>query len=127
MIEDVAIVSSVEMGFREGVVVPGVVDWEVCWVYWMYLTMWKIFEGVEERVIMVVTPADVARRAAMSLVAMPPVPTLEPAVETGLELVDLSDPVQLGNIGNTINIQCTYILHNQDGLSIWVSPWIIGV
>lgn len=49
---------------------------------WMYLTMWKMFEGVEERVMMVVTPAEVARRAAMSLVAIPPVPTLEPAVDT---------------------------------------------
>ena len=76
--------SSVEMGFREGVVVPGLVDKGVGCVDWMYLTMWKMFEGVEERVIIVVTPAEVARRAAMSLVAMPPVPTLEPAVETGL-------------------------------------------
>jgi len=63
----------------------------------MYLTMWKMFEGVEERVMIVVTPADVARRAAMSLVAMPPVPTLEPAVETGLGL--LADPLILCNWG----------------------------
>lgn len=44
--------------------------------------MWKMFEGVEERVIIVVTPAEVARRAAVSLVDMPPVPREEPAVET---------------------------------------------
>lgn len=44
--------------------------------------MWKILLGVEERVMMVVTPAEVARRAAVSLVDMPPVPSEEPAVET---------------------------------------------
>lgn len=65
---------------------PGVAEQEGVCVDWMYLTMWKMFEGVEERVMMVVTPAEVARRAAMSLVAIPPVPTLEPAVETEMEM-----------------------------------------
>ena len=51
-------------------------------MYWIYFTMWKIFEGIEARVMMVVTPTEVARRAAMSLVAIPPVPTLDPAVDT---------------------------------------------
>src|SRR5437773_12231272 len=39
--------------------------------------------GVEERVMTVVTPADVASLAATILVDMPPVPRLEPALETG--------------------------------------------
>lgn len=37
--------------------------------------------GLLERVITVVTPAEVARRAAVILVDMPPVPTEEPADE----------------------------------------------
>lgn len=45
--------------------------------------MWNMLEGVEERVIIVVTPAEVARRAAVILVDMPPVPREDPAVETG--------------------------------------------
>lgn len=39
--------------------------------------------GFEERVITVVTPAAVARRAATILVDMPPVPKAEPALDTG--------------------------------------------
>jgi hypothetical protein len=39
--------------------------------------------GLEDRVMTVVTPAEVARRAATILVDMPPVPREEPAVETG--------------------------------------------
>lgn len=42
-----------------------------------------MFPGCEERVITVVTPADVASRAATILVDIPPVPRLEPALETG--------------------------------------------
>jgi len=38
--------------------------------------------GIEERVIIVVTPAEVARRAAVSLVAIPPVPSVEPVLDT---------------------------------------------
>jgi len=48
----------------------------------MYASMWKMLLGIEERVIIVVTPAEVARRAAVSLVAMPPVPSAEPVVDT---------------------------------------------
>lgn len=44
--------------------------------------MLTILLGVEERVITVVTPADVASLAATILVDMPPVPRLEPALET---------------------------------------------
>ena len=38
--------------------------------------------GLEERVMTVVTPAEVARRAATILVDIPPVPREEPAEET---------------------------------------------
>ena len=44
--------------------------------------MLTIFPGLDERVMTVVTPADVARRAATILVDMPPVPKEEPAEET---------------------------------------------
>jgi hypothetical protein len=40
--------------------------------------------GMEDRVMTVVTPAEVARRAATILVDMPPVPREEPAWETGM-------------------------------------------
>lgn len=46
--------------------------------------MLKMLPGLEERVMMVVTPADVARRAATILVDIPPVPSSEPADETVL-------------------------------------------
>ena len=38
--------------------------------------------GLEERVMTVVTPAEVARRAATILVDIPPVPREDPAEET---------------------------------------------
>jgi len=47
-----------------------------------YETMLNIFPGLEERVMMVVTPADVASCAATILVDIPPVPRAEPALDT---------------------------------------------
>jgi hypothetical protein len=44
--------------------------------------MFAMLPGLEERVITVVTPAEVARRAATILVDMPPVPRAEPALDT---------------------------------------------
>lgn len=44
--------------------------------------MLAMFPGLEERVIIVVTPAEVARRAATILVDIPPVPKLEPELDT---------------------------------------------
>ncbi len=44
--------------------------------------MFEMLPGFEERVITVVTPAEVARRAATILVDMPPVPRVEPALDT---------------------------------------------
>ena len=38
--------------------------------------------GLEDRVIIVVTPAEVARRAATIFVDIPPVPKAEPALDT---------------------------------------------
>jgi len=43
--------------------------------------------GLLERVMTVVTPAEVARRAATILVDIPPVPRAEPALETGFLLI----------------------------------------
>ena len=47
------------------------------------MTILAMLPGLEERVITVVTPAEVARRAATILVDMPPVPRAEPALDTG--------------------------------------------
>ena len=44
--------------------------------------MLTMLPGLEERVMTVVTPAEVARRAATILVDIPPVPREEPAEET---------------------------------------------
>ena len=46
--------------------------------------MLAMLPGLEERVITVVTPAEVARRAATILVDMPPVPRAEPELDTAL-------------------------------------------
>lgn len=46
--------------------------------------MLAMLPGLEERVMTVVTPAEVARRAATILVDIPPVPRVEPALETSL-------------------------------------------
>ena len=59
----------------------------------MMLTM---LPGFEERAMTVVTPAEVARRAATILVDMPPVPRLEPAVETSAERVEISSTTSMG-------------------------------
>jgi hypothetical protein len=47
-----------------------------------YFTMLSTFPGLEDLVIMVVTPAEVPSLAAMILVLIPPVPRDEPALET---------------------------------------------
>lgn len=48
----------------------------------MYPTISVMLPGREERVMIVVTPAEVARRAATILVPIPPVPREEPEVDT---------------------------------------------
>lgn len=42
----------------------------------------RILPGFDDRVMMVVTPAEVPSLAAIILVAIPPVPTEEPALDT---------------------------------------------
>ena len=44
--------------------------------------MAKMFPGDDARVIIVVTPTEAANSAAMSLVTIPPVPTLLPGEDT---------------------------------------------
>ena len=48
--------------------------------------MLTILPGLEERVMTVVTPAEVASRAATIFVDMPPVPRAEPAEETSASI-----------------------------------------
>lgn len=48
--------------------------------------MFAMLPGFEERVIIVVTPAEVARRAATIFVDIPPVPKLEPELDTAIVL-----------------------------------------
>jgi hypothetical protein len=43
--------------------------------------------GLEDLVMMVVTPAEVPNRAATILVPIPPVPSAEPALDTEVTLV----------------------------------------
>lgn len=57
--------------------------------------MLTMFPGFEERVMTVVTPADVARRAAIILVDMPPVPREEPAVDTSASREDTSSTTSI--------------------------------
>lgn len=85
--EGVIVLSVLVVGARTGevLVMLGVCGWELGSASlrdWMYASMWKMLLGIEERVIIVVTPAEVARRAAVSLVAMPPVPSAEPVLDT---------------------------------------------
>ncbi len=62
----------------------------------VYFTISEMLPGREERVIMVVTPAEVASRAATILVDMPPVPRGEPEVETSTARVEMSDTTGRG-------------------------------
>ena len=52
--------------------------------------------GFEERVMMVVVPADVASLAATILVAMPPIPRLEPADDTSAWRASISGTCSIG-------------------------------
>lgn len=90
----------------------------------MCATMWKMLLGVEERVMIVVTPAEVARRAAVSLVDIPPVPRLEPADETARML---EDPLNGGKYKPTIHFEARDVLHNLDRLRFRMRPGVIGV
>lgn len=62
----------------------------------VYLTISRMFPGKEDRVMMVVTPAEVASRAATILVDMPPVPREEPALETSAARVLMSETTGRG-------------------------------
>jgi hypothetical protein len=75
----------------------------------------------------VVTPADVANRAAVSLVDIPPVPKLEPADETMQYLEQAPHQLFGERLNDTINLKARYIFDNFDRLGIWMSPWIIRI
>lgn len=49
--------------------------------------MLRILPGLDDLVMIVVTPADVPSRAAMILVLIPPVPSADPALETVVLIV----------------------------------------
>jgi len=55
--------------------------------------------GLLERVITVVTPAEVARRAATILVDIPPVPRAEPALDTVMVVRIMFSLLKKGNWG----------------------------
>lgn len=57
--------------------------------------MLTILPGLEERVMTVVTPAEVARRAATILVDIPPVPREEPAEETSASSEETSSTTSM--------------------------------
>ena len=57
--------------------------------------MLTMFPGLEERVMTVVTPAEVARRAATILVDMPPVPREEPVEDTSASSEDTSSTTSI--------------------------------
>lgn len=88
--------------------------------------------GVEERVMMVVTPAEVARRAAVSFVDIPPVPREEPAVETKFQnevsRPCFMRPMRVDLVGKaTVNVEHGNVIDDFDWLCIWVSTGIVGV
>lgn len=66
--------------------------------------MFAMFPGFEERVITVVTPAEVASFAATIFVCMPPVPRLEPALDTGFCVSIYSLGFMGGGWGCTIGL-----------------------
>lgn len=88
-----------------------------------------MLEGVEERVMIVVTPAEVARRAAVSFVDIPPVPREDPAVETGDMNVYGQLKCLLGGWSDvvTVNIQHGDVIDNFDWLCIRVGTRVVGV
>ena len=98
--------------------------------------MLTILPGLEERVMTVVTPAEVARRAATILVDMPPVPRRDPALDTEFfcQLIVLflffpnkkRDAMQ--SMGTqTIGLQSSNIFHNFNRLSIRICARILVI
>ena len=86
-----------EVGWGGECSAEGVIDEEGEWVVLVncfsvctYFTMLAMFPGFEDRAITVVTPAEVARRAATILVDIPPVPRLDPAEETSASREEMS-------------------------------------
>lgn len=75
--------------------IVGVVDGGFCFLSCRYLMISWILPGRELRVIMVVTPALVARRAATIFVLIPPVPNEEPAVDTSASRLEMSDTTSI--------------------------------
>jgi len=71
----------------------------------------------------VVTPAEVARRAATILVDIPPVPKADPALET--VIVRFKSTWRKGLA--TVGLQSSNIIHYLNGLGIRVSPGIFVI
>ena len=67
-----------------------------CFSAWTYVTILTMFPGFEDRAMTVVTPAEVARRAATILVDIPPVPRLDPAEETSASREEISWTTSMG-------------------------------
>jgi hypothetical protein len=90
--------------------------------------MFEMLPGFEERVITVVTPAEVARRAATILVDMPPVPNAEPALDTiTLFLAEAQIESERKEDEYTICCQCANVFYHFDGLSVGIGSWVFVI
>src|SRR2546421_13076067 len=63
---------------------------------WRWLIISDTLLGFDERVMVVVVPAAVANRAATILVAMPPVPRVDPAEDTSASRESMSGTISMG-------------------------------
>lgn len=82
--------------------------------------------GFDDRVMMTVTPAEVPSLAAMILVLMPPVPSDEPALDTGRG-VSLGTRCLETKEEHTIGVNLRDIWHNLNGLGIRICPGILVI
>lgn len=74
----------------------------VCFWAWTCEMMLMMLPGLEERAMTVVTPAEVARRAATILVDMPPVPREVPAEEMSASRVLMSETTSIGSASGCV-------------------------
>ena len=86
--------------------------------------MLAMLPGFDDRVMTVVTPAEVASRAATILVDMPPVPRLEPELDT---VFGLDFRLFVKDRAHTICLQSRNIVYYFDGLGIEMRSRILVI
>lgn len=92
-----------------------------------YRTMFAILPGLEDLVMTVVTPADVARRAATILVDIPPVPNAEPGLDTEGS-ISVFVEFRVGEWGrSTVCCERRDIFYDLDGLGVRVCPGVLVI